>query len=645
MILYRKHAVLVLSLLVVCVVTACATGDYGNTGGGQAERRAASLAVRGQNADAAAIYIDLAAGATGEERQRLTLLAAEQWLDAGDGRRARSAMSSVATPADGDMRWLWNSNSAALALWEGKPDEALRLLEELSRQSLPVAYRSRAEALRADAWFQKGEPGRAVEIYLRRETWLDGRQRIRLNRQRLWDGLLVSDPATMRSAADVTTDPEARGWLALGALAASTGRQGIGWSNGVARWRSENPGHPANEMLADMRLPDHATPEYPQQVALLLPLSGRNANAGRAIRNGFFGAYFAAASGLDRAQTIRVYDVAAGDARELYTRAVADGAEFVVGPLIRQEVVELVGDPLLPVPVLALNYLPDGTIAPPGVYQFALAPEDEAVSAARRAVADGHRRALALVPNNEWGRRMLTSFATEFESEGGTLLDYRSYQPSSQDFSIEIEALMALSQSVQRYQRLRANIGGPLQFDPRRRQDADFVFMAADAKSGRLLKSQLKFHYAGELPVYSTSFIYSMDGRSDADLNGVMFADTPWIVSPQPWIADMPSLYRELWPEERRLGRLHAMGYDAYQLIGEISAAQTGPVRQISGATGRLYVDTDGRVHRRLAWAKFVRGKPVALPDEQQRIVQPDEQDDDAAAIPADQWPEPPQDR
>ena len=90
---------------------------------------------------------------------------------------------------------------------------------------------------------------------------------------------------------------------------------------------------------------------------------------------------------------------------------------------------------------------------------------------------------------------------------------------------MDIEGLMALTQSVQRYQRLRANIGGPLQFDPRRRQDADFVFLAANANAGRLLKSQLKFHYAGDLPVYSTSFIYSMDGRSDADLNGVMFAD------------------------------------------------------------------------------------------------------------------------
>jgi outer membrane PBP1 activator LpoA protein len=297
---------------------------------------------------------------------------------------------------------------------------------------------------------------------------------------------------------------------------------------------------------------------------------------------------------------------------------------------------------LLAVPVLALNYLPDEVVAPPGVYQFALAPEDEAASAAARAIADGHRRALALVPNNDWGRRVLDSFATAFESLGGTLLDFRTYQSSGQDFSFEIEGLMALSDSVQRYQRLRANIGGPLQFDPRRRQDADFVFLAADAKAGRLLKSQLKFHYAGGLPVYATSFIYSMDGRSDADLDGVMFADTPWIVSPPTWIADLPDLYRDLWPEERRLGRLHAMGYDAYRLVGQLSGARTGPMEELAGATGTLYLDDDGRVHRRLAWAQFVRGEPAALPDGRPQDSMLRELGEESSPIPADQWPNPP---
>ena len=195
------------------------------------------------------------------------------------------------------------------------------------------------------------------------------------------------------------------------------------------------------------------------------------------------------------------------------------------------------------------------------------------------------------------------------------MLEYRTYTPGEQDFSIVIENLMSLSGSVRRYQRLRANIGGSLQFDPRRRQDTEFIFLAADAPAGRLLKSQLKFHYSGDLPVYATSSINSMDGRSNADLNDIMFADTPWIVAPQPWIEQLPTLYAEYWPDERRLGRLHAMGYDAYSLIGNLFAARSGRMTEIDGATGALYLDTDGRIRRKLAWAQFHRGESVALPD------------------------------
>jgi len=311
-----------------------------------------------------------------------------------------------------------------------------------------------------------------------------------------------------------------------------------------------------------------------------------------------------------------MYDVnAKGGVVGAYSDAVLNGAEFVVGPLLRRNVAELASELLLPVPVLSLNYLDDDQTSPPGFFQFALSPEDEAASAAQRAIKNNGMRAVALVPANDWGRRMVTSFATEFEGLGGNLLEYRSYEPNSQDFSFEIENVLALSQSVQRYQRLRANIGGPLQFDPRRRQDVDLVFLAADAKAGRLIKSQLKFHYAGDLPVYSTSFIYSMDGRSDADLNGVMFADAPWVLAPPAWISDYPEIYGEFWPAEKRLTRLHAMGYDAYNLVGELFNSRDYRMDEIVGATGRLFLTADGRVHRKLAWAQFERGQPAALPD------------------------------
>jgi outer membrane PBP1 activator LpoA protein len=501
-------------------------------------------------------------------------------------------------------------------LYRGDADNALQVLEAMSREPLTRNRRLRVDALRADAWIQKQDPARAVELMSQRESLLSSRRDIEENRWHLWQALLVSDPQDLRAGAELTLDEETRGWLSLGSLATSTGQQGIAWVNGAVRWRDSHRGHPAMVVIERLALPGELILDYPKQIALLLPLSGDTARAGHAIQNGFMGAYFSTLEGLDEYQTIRVYDVnTEGGASAAYTTAVAEGAEFVVGPLLRDSVVALANDTLVPVPVLTLNYLPDEMLAPPGLYQFALAPEDEARSAAERAIADGHSRGVALVPNNDWGRRVLSSFTTEFEALGGTLLDYRSYTPASQDFSTTIEDLMGLSGSVRRYQRLRANIGSPLQFDPRRRQDTDFVFLAADAAAGRLLKSQLKFHYSGDIPAYSTSSIYAEDGRSNSDLNGIMFADTPWIISPQFWIEHLPPVFERNFPDERRLGRLHAMGYDAYQLIASLDAARIGAMPELDGATGKLYLDPDGRIRRRMAWARFQSGKPVPMPD------------------------------
>lgn len=602
--------------ILASLLNACATTDFGGFGGDQNEQRARAMAASGRHEDAAGAYIGLATDGSGMERDRLTLLAIEQWLFAGDGRRARNALRSVPTPAGGERLWLWSVDTAALYLWEGKPDDALSLLEPLSRQALSADYRTRVEALRADAWFQKGAPLRAVDLYIQRENWLDDRRAVDVNRQRLWAGLAIANVQDLRDAASVAFDPVARGWLTLAALANSTGQQGIGWGNGLVRWQEENIDHPAIGVLSDFSVPPETLLNYPRQVALLLPLSGNSATAGNAVRNGFLGAYFSATNGAESEQDIRVYDVTAeGGVAAAYSEAVLNGAEFVVGPLLRRHVAELASELVLPVPVLSLNYLGDNRPAPPGFFQFALSPEDEAASAAQRVIENNGLRGVALVPANDWGRRMISSFTTEFEGLGGTLLEYRSYEPNAQDFAFEIEKIMALAQSVQRYQRLRANIGEPLQFDPRRRQDVDFVFLAADAKAGRLIKSQLKFHYSGELPVYATSFINSLDGRSNTDLNGVMFADAPWVISPPAWIADYPGLYGEFWPAEKRQTRLHAMGYDAYHLVGELFDSREYGMAEVSGATGRLFLSVDGRVHRKLAWAKFERGQLVPLPD------------------------------
>ena len=123
----RSLASVIALLVAFLALAGCeTTGLGGLTGGG--EGRAERLARNGEHAEAASTYIGLASDAIGVERDRLTLLAVEQWLDAGDVARAKNAMSSVLRPDSGSLLAIWNTNRAALLLYAGAADDALALL-------------------------------------------------------------------------------------------------------------------------------------------------------------------------------------------------------------------------------------------------------------------------------------------------------------------------------------------------------------------------------------------------------------------------------------------------------------------------------------------------------------------------------------
>ena len=56
-------------------------------------------------------------------------------------------------------------------------------------------------------------------------------------------------------------------------------------------------------------------------------------------------------------------------------------------------------------PTLALNFATNDTTFLSSFYQFALAPEDEARTIARAAIAAGAKTAIAFVPSNQRGYR------------------------------------------------------------------------------------------------------------------------------------------------------------------------------------------------------------------------------------------------
>ncbi|NIR58208.1 MAG: penicillin-binding protein activator, partial [Gammaproteobacteria bacterium] len=325
-----------------------------------------------------------------------------------------------------------------------------------------------------------------------------------------------------------------------------------------------------------------------------------------------------AGAGASQRPTVKVYDT--GEVRSsvwgLYQRAVRAGADFVVGPLRKESVAVLASAYRLEVPVLALNYV-DQPEPPDTLYQFGLLPEDEARQAAERAWFDGHERALALAPAGTWGDRVVNAFRERFEALGGRVVEEQRYDPQKSDFSRPITRMLNLDESHARHRRLATLLKRKLSFKPRRRQDADLVFTGAFPRQARLIRPQLRFHHASDLPVYATSHVYQGHPRpaADRDMDGIVFCDTPWTLRPEgPAAALRAALSEHRGDAVRAQGRLYALGVDAHDLIPYLQHLERDRYRRYTGVTGRLSMDPRRRLHRALACARFEAGRPVLAP-------------------------------
>jgi outer membrane PBP1 activator LpoA protein len=360
--------------------------------------------------------------------------------------------------------------------------------------------------------------------------------------------------------------------------------------------------------------PTRAAPavEGGAHIALLLPITGRAGSAASSVRDGFLSAYYQAPA--EERPRVRVYDTGTLSVADALTQAREQGAVFIVGPLTREEVTAAAEYAAVRAPVLALNFLPPEKPAPAEFYQFALSPEDEARLAARRILEDHHKRGVALVPSNEWGTRVLAAFKQELTAGGGELLATAPIDAARTDYSASITEVLRINESSARFKRLESVLGTKLQFEPRRRADIEFIFAPAPANTERLLRPQLRFHYAGDIPTYATSDAFEPDARANQDLDGLMFPDMPWILGGD--LADaVHAATREAWPSGGPYrGRLFAFGFDAFRLAQALPHHGVANSVSVEGLTGRLSLDADHRVRRELGWAQVHNGELRGLP-------------------------------
>lgn len=613
---------LLLSTALLILLTACQPSDTTVTKPDtSAETQAVAAEQSGDYLAAAQHYLDLANATSDKQQAQYYLRAAKAFMQINKLDQVNTTIANI------NKSLLSEAQQLDVAILEAKialsSSQAEQALAALAPYELKYAAPSQQQAAyniqlkayeKTENWLEK------ANTHIALATLLSNHEAIAENQQALWQSLMKLTPQALELFNPGIAPSVDSGWFALAYAVRAYQANPDALIVAIEDWQRNYPNHPADVSLYKEQLKiGTRLPKQLNDIAILLPKSGPYAAAADAIKQGIIAAHF------DSQTSTRLHffaietDATTGTSNvwQQYQLAKSKNANLVIGPLDKISVQILADAEELPVPVLALNRLNNKQTQKDNLFQFGLAPEDDAIAVANYATDQNYNRAVVLAPSGDWGNRVASAFSEQWLTNGGTLLNQATYDENQSDFSTTIKPLLALDASQQRQKQLKQTLGESVEFEPRRRQDIDFIFLVARPLKARQLIPQLKFHRSGQLPVIATSHAYSgqENSQQDIDLNGLIINDIPWVFNELAMSDPTYIALKNSSPQHfDSFIRLYALGADAYRLIPNLNGLSRSSEQSFMGATGILSIDELGQLNRETRWAKFNRGKIKALP-------------------------------
>ncbi|MEW4981938.1 MAG: penicillin-binding protein activator [Cycloclasticus sp.] len=615
---YKKNFIAPLRLFFILLV-AMALSNCANIQPSETTRVEQSnpLAVQAQEAlsqqrfaVAAQLFVQLANGSNAPLKNQHFISAIDAYLKANDLANA-DLLISVLLDRSSQLSANSKLQLASALLNQGKAENAIQLLMSIDESNLATQQRIHLHTLSSSAFFQSGNLIESARERVLLDALLNQSDEKLNNQAELLEVLsLLSEQAL--TFLRPTADNNMAGWIDLALIFK---QQVIFNANSsvVDVWKEQHPSHTANGAflysLAEQAQIDFKTPD---KVGVFLPSQGPFATAAQSIRKGITAAAYSMANSWPL--NITFYDTSAASIETLYQQAINDGINVIIGPLDKANIAKITALNELAIPVIGLNK--NGNHHSHNYYEFSLSPEEDITQVLSLAWLKGHEKALILAPQSRSGERLARHFSTLWQQLGGDILGVQTYPLKQADYSAPIKNLLQIDNSIHRFKQLRQRLNLNIEFEERRRHDADFIFLLAAPREGRLIKPQLRFHRAANVTVFSTSKIYEgeLNKVANRDLDGTFFCDMPWLIEPNNELDDQLNKALKLWPNARGLHRrLLAFGYDAYQLIPHLERLQSNDFARLKGKTGILAVNNSNVISRQLSCGRFKRGSIKSL--------------------------------
>lgn len=320
------------------------------------------------------------------------------------------------------------------------------------------------------------------------------------------------------------------------------------------------------------------------------------------------------------AADVKVYDTSAQPLDQVLNQVQQDGASIVVGPLLKNNVEELMKSNTT-LNVLALNQ-PEQVQNRPNVCYFALSPEDEARDAARHIHEQGKQAPLLLIPRSQLGDRVANAFAQEWQQLGGGIVLQQKFG-SSTELRAGVNggsgiALTGSPVTSSLPQQQGVTIGGlTIPAPPTDAQisgggNVDAAYIVATPEEIGFIKPMIAMRNGSQAGVSLYASSRSAQGTAGPDfrleMEGLQYSEIPMLAGSN------PALMQQALSSVRNdysLARLYAMGVDAWTLANHFTQMRQVPGFEISGNTGDLTATQDCVINRKLSWLKYQQGQIV----------------------------------
>ena len=543
-------------------------------------------------------YLAMAKNQTGREKQALELMAAGRAIYEGQWPEGLTILQD-AGPMSGEMADEKNVLLAKIDLIRNQPKQAITKLAAIKNpRGLSAFYQIQYHDMLAYAYQAKGALIEAVVERIKLDYLLQDPVAKTNNQRALWLCLTKLSQADIDMlVAESNGNGHLRGWIELADISRKTYHNPHSIISDLDRWQGQYPNHPANALLPNPldKIEEHLF-SPPKRMALMLPLTGPLSGPGQAIQDGFMAAY--QTSDRYAKISVRVYNTDAADADKVYQRALDDGADYIVGPLTKPDVVKVAKLPH-PVPTILLNETP--RISDQMAFQFGLSPTHEARQVATKARKSGYSKALVIAPAGEWGTEVVQAFTTQWSAYKGQVIETWQYSPGA-DLSAGVRQLLHASETAARVRPTKTVANSDNAY--KRRHDFDVIILIAYPSLARQIMPLLRYYFASDVPIYATSSVYSgiENTSKDRDLNGVIFCDMPWVFRHQLG-------QQHHWAEQlNSYNRLYALGMDSFVLSSQLNQLLLFPAIGMNDQSGVIYLTKSQKLSRILAFGQFRQG-------------------------------------